>query len=62
LQIDQEDDEPESIARAIARLRAQPSSPVAQLAEPFRPYVESLWPLLGREKVLTALPYAIRLR
>lgn len=62
LQIDQEDDEPESIARALARLRAEPPSPLLSLAEPFRPYAQSLLPLLGREKVLAALPFAIQLR
>ncbi|HTV19525.1 MAG TPA: S49 family peptidase [Polyangiaceae bacterium] len=62
LHIEQEDDEPESIARALTRLRAQPPSPLLQLAEPFRPYAESLLPLLGREKVLAALPFAIQLR
>lgn len=61
LQIQDDDDEPESIARAIARLRARAPSPLAQLAEPFQPYVQSLSPLLGREKVLTALPFAIQL-
>jgi protease-4 len=62
LQIDGDDDEPESIARALARLRATPPSPLAALAAPFRPYAESLTPLLGREKVLTALPFALDLR
>jgi protease-4 len=63
LQIDgDEDDKPESIQRALARLRAAPPSPLARFAEPFRPYAESLAPLLGREKVLTALPFALDLR
>jgi protease IV len=62
LQLDGDDDEPESIARALARVRALPASPLAALAEPFRPYAESLAPLLGREKVLTALPFALDLR
>jgi protease-4 len=61
LEIEEDDDEPESIARALMRLRARPPSPFAQLAEPFRPYAQSLSPLLGREKVLTALPFAIQL-
>jgi protease-4 len=62
LQIEEDDDEPQSIARAIARLRATPPSPIAELAQPFQPYMQSLSPLLGREKVLTALPFAIQLR
>lgn len=62
LQIDSDDDAPESIQRALARLRAAPPSPLARFAEPFRPYAESLAPLLGREKVLTALPFAFELR
>jgi protease-4 len=62
LQIEEDDDEPESIARALTRLRARAPSPFAQLAAPFRPYAESLSPLLGREKVLAALPFAIQLR
>jgi protease-4 len=63
LQIDGEDEEPESVARALARLRATPPSPLLEaLAAPFRPYGESLVPLLGREKVLTALPFALDVR
>jgi protease-4 len=65
LQIDDEDEEPESIARALARWRALPPNPLAalgSLAEPFRPYAESLEPLLGRETVLTALPFALDVR
>jgi protease-4 len=62
LQLDADDDQPESVARALARWRAHPASPLAALAAPFRPYAESLAPLLGREKVLTALPFALDLR
>jgi protease-4 len=62
LNLEPDDDEPESIARALSRLRAQPPSPFAQLAQPFLPYAQSLTPLLGREKVLAALPFAIQLR
>jgi hypothetical protein len=52
---------PESIARALARWRARPPSPFAQLAAPFQPYAQSLSPLLGRERVLAALPFALEL-
>jgi protease IV len=62
LQLDGDDDKPESIQRALARLRASPPSPLEKLAEPFRPYVESLLPLIGKEKVLAALPFAIDLK
>jgi protease IV len=65
LQIDGDDEQPESIARALARFRSLPPSPLAALgsfAQPFRPYVESLAPLLGRETVLTALPFAFDVR
>jgi protease-4 len=62
LQIDEEDDEPESIARAIARLQAAAPGPFDTIARPFRPYAQSLVPLLGRETVLTVLPFALDLR
>jgi protease-4 len=65
LQIDDDDDQPESIARALARFRALPPSPLTSLgafAQPFRPYLASLEPLLRRERVLTALPFALDLR
>jgi protease-4 len=62
LNLEPDDDEPESIARALTRFRAQLPSPFAQLAQPFQPYAQSLTPLLGREKVLAALPFAIQLR
>lgn len=62
LQIDEEDDLPESISRAIARLQAAPAGPFDALARPFRPYAQSLAPLLGRETVLTVLPFALELR
>ena len=62
LSIDSEDDEPESIARALARLRALPASPLGALAAPLRPFAASLSPLLARETVLTALPFALEVR
>jgi protease-4 len=61
LQIEDED-EPESIGRALGRLRAERSGPFALLAEPFQPYAQSMSPLLGRERVLAALPFALQLR
>ncbi len=63
LQIDGgEDDQPEAIARALTRLRSTPPGPLAGFAEPFRPYAGSLLPLLGKERVLTALPFAVELK
>jgi protease-4 len=62
LQLDADDEAPESISRALARWRAHSAGSLEALAAPFRPYVESLAPLLGREKVLTALPFALELR
>jgi len=63
LAIDEEDeDEPESLARALARLRALPPGPLSQVAGQFRPHAESLAPLLGREKVLAAVPFAVEVK
>lgn len=62
LQIDEGDDKPESIARALARLRATPPSVLSRVAAPLQPYAESLLPLLGREKILTALPFAFQVQ
>ena len=59
---DDDDDEPESLQRAVARIRALPPGPLTQLAEQFRPYAESLAPLLGREKVLAAVPFAVEVK
>ena len=59
LAIDEDEDQPESIQRALARLRALPPSPLAGIIGPLRPYAESISPLLTREKILTALPFAI---
>jgi protease-4 len=59
---DEEEDEPESIARALARLRALPPNPFDTLAEPLRPYAASFSPLLGKETVLTALPFAFEVK
>ena len=62
LAIDDDDDEPESIQRALTRLRALPPNPLSAVAAPFRPYAESLSPLLGRERILAALPFALDVR
>jgi protease-4 len=62
LQIDDEEEEPESIQRALARLRALPPNPFDTLAEPLRPYAASFSPLLGKETVLTALPFAFEVK
>jgi len=62
LSLDSEDDEPESIQRALARLRALPTSPIGALAEPLRPFAASLSPLLSKETVLAALPFALEVK
>jgi protease-4 len=63
LQLDSEgEDEPEAIRRALARLQSPPKSPLDALAEPFRPHAASLSPLLGKERVLCAVPFALELK
>jgi len=58
LDLDSDSDDA-SIRAAITRLQSSPPGPLDTLAEPLRPYVSSLAPLLGKERVLTALPFAI---
>jgi protease-4 len=58
LQLDSDADDT-SIRAALARLQSTPPGPLETLAEPLRPYVNSLAPLLGKERVLTALPFAV---
>ncbi len=69
LKIDSDEDEvPEASARAAAiqaavtRLRSAPPGPLEALAAPLRPYAASLSPLLGKERVLTAVPFALELK
>jgi protease IV len=62
LGVDSEEPDDASIRAAIARLQSRPPSPLETLAEPLRPYVNSLAPLLGKERVLTALPFAVEVR
>jgi len=56
------DSDESSIRGALARLRAAAPGPFDGLTEPLRPYATSLAPLLGREHVLTAMPFAIEIR
>jgi protease-4 len=58
LKLDSDPDEA-SLRAALLRLRSSAPGPLEALAEPLRPYLSSLAPLLGRERVLTALPVAI---
>jgi protease-4 len=60
LNIDSDDDE-STIRAAIARVRAAAPGPFDSLTEPLRPFATSLAPLLGREHVLTAMPFAIEI-
>jgi protease-4 len=55
------DSDESSIRSAIARVRSAAAGPFDSLAEPLRPYANSLAPLLGRERVLTALPFALQI-
>lgn len=51
-----------TIRAALVRLRATPPTWVDGLAEPIRPYAASLAPLLGKERVLAAVPFALDLK
>lgn len=57
----QPDSDESSIRAALARVRAAAPGPFDSLTEPLRPYATSLAPLLGREHVLTAMPFAIEI-
>ncbi len=61
LEIDSDADEA-TIRAALARFRSALPSPLEELATPLRPYASSLAPLLGDERVLTAVPFALRVR
>jgi protease-4 len=56
------DNDESSIRAAVARVRSAAPGPFDSLAEPLQPYASSLAPLLGRERVLTALPFALQIR
>lgn len=56
----EEDADDVTIRAAIERASARPA-PLAGVAAEFRPYAESLLPLLGRERVVVALPFALKL-
>jgi protease-4 len=61
LKLDETADET-SISLALQRLRAAPPGPVEDLAEPLRDYAQSVLPLVGGERVLTAVPFAFTVR
>jgi hypothetical protein len=63
LQLDSEEDDPEAIRAALGRMRQQGRAPgpFDGLAAPYRPYADSLTPLLGRERVLATVPFAFHL-
>lgn len=61
LHIDSDADDA-TIRSALARFRSTLPSPLESLAEPLRPYAASLAPLLGNERVLTAVPFALQVR
>ncbi|MEO8178503.1 MAG: S49 family peptidase [Deltaproteobacteria bacterium] len=56
------DSDESSMRAALARVRTAAPGPFDSLTEPLRPYATSLAPLLGREHVLTAMPFAIEIR
>jgi ClpP class serine protease len=56
------DSDESTIRAALARVRSAAPGPWEALAEPLRPYASSLAPLLGRERVLTAMPFALQVR
>jgi protease-4 len=63
LNIDSNEGDPEAhLEAALARLRSAPPSPLESLAAPLRPYAASLAPLLGKERVLAAIPFALELK
>ncbi|HVZ36739.1 MAG TPA: S49 family peptidase [Polyangiaceae bacterium] len=61
LQLDPDADE-SSIRAAVARLRSAPPGLLDSAAQPLRPYVEALATLMGKEHVVTALPFALDVR
>ena len=58
LQIEEDADDA-AIRAALERVRALPASPIAGVAQAFRPYAQSLLPLLGKERVVAAVPFAL---
>jgi protease-4 len=59
---DSDDTDESTLRAALARVRSAAPGPFDSLAEPLRPYAGSLAPLLGRERVLTAVPFALQIR
>jgi protease-4 len=62
LGVDSDDSDESTLRAALARVRSAAPGPFDSLAEPWRPYAGSLAPLLGRERVLTAVPFALQIR
>jgi protease-4 len=62
LGVDAENPDEQTLVAALARLRSAPPSLLEQIAAPLRPYAASLAPLLGKERVLTTVPFAFDLR
>ena len=62
LGVDKDDSDESTLRAALARVRSAAPGPFDSLAEPLRPYASSLAPLLGRERVLTAVPFALQVR
>jgi protease-4 len=61
--LDIESDADEATLRAaLTRFRSTLPGPLEGLAAPLRPYASSLAPLLGDERVLTAVPFALQIR
>ena len=60
LQLDENADDA-AIRAALARVRALPGRELFGVSEAFRPYAESLMPLLGKERVVAAVPFALGL-
>ncbi len=58
LQLEEDADE-SAIRAALQRVRMLPVSPVVGVAEAFRPYAGSLMPLIGKERVVVAVPFAL---
>jgi protease-4 len=60
-----DDDDGEARAKAVAEAtgHAQPTASLLnEVAAPLRPYIASFAPLLGKERIVLALPFAFRVR
>lgn len=57
-----EDADEDAVARALGYLRSRPPELFAGLSRPLWPHVESLTALLGEERVVAAMPFALQVR